>query len=82
MVDTETLGMIAGVFAVVAIILYVWDRRSKQEPVDVMDAAKFAVGAGGVAGGVAYAVGTDVIESAVSASAGLAQEMFIGKPDF
>jgi hypothetical protein len=82
MIDYQTLGILAAVFASVAVILYVWDRRSKHEEVDVMDAAKLAIGAGGVAGGVAYAVGTDAIEEAVSEGAAMAQEMFVGKPEF
>lgn len=82
MVDLQTLGMLAAIFAAVAVTLYVWDRRSKQEPIDVMDAAKLAIGAGGVAGGVAYAVGTDAIEDAVTEGAAMAQEMFVGKPEF
>lgn len=82
MIDYQTLGILAAVFAAVAVILYVWDRRSKHEEVDVMDAAKLAIGAGGVAGGVAYAVGTDAIEEAVSEGATMAQEMFVGKPEF
>lgn len=82
MIDYQTLGILAAVFASVAVILYVWDRRSKHEDVDVMDAAKLAIGAGGVAGGVAYAVGTDAIEDAVSEGAAMAQEMFVGKPEF
>jgi hypothetical protein len=82
MIDYQTLGILAAVFASVAVILYVWDRRSKHQEVDVMDAAKLAIGAGGVAGGVAYAVGTDAIEEAVSEGAAMAQEMFVGKPEF
>ena len=82
MIDYQTLGILAAVYASVAVILYVWDRRSKHQEVDVMDAAKLAIGAGGVAGGVAYAVGTDAIEEAVSEGAAMAQEMFVGKPEF
>ncbi len=82
MIDYQTLGILAAIFASVAVILYVWDRRSKHQEVDVMDAAKLAIGAGGVAGGVAYAVGTDAIEEAVSEGAAMAQEMFVGKPEF
>ena len=77
--DVTTLGIVAGVVALLAIVLYVWDRKSKQQPVDVMDAAKLAVGASTVAGGVAYAVtGVEDIASVVDT----AQEMFVGKPEF
>jgi hypothetical protein len=78
--DVTTLGIVAGVVALLAIVLYVWDRRSKQQPVDVIDAAKLAVGVSTVAGGVAYAVTgvEDVVEQVVDT----AQEMFVGKPEF
>ena len=78
--DVTTLGIVAGVVALLAIVLYFWDRRSKQQPVDVIDAAKLAVGVSTVAGGVAYAVTgvEDVVEQVVDT----AQEMFVGKPEF
>lgn len=77
--DVTTLGIVAGVVALLAIVLYVWDRKSKAQPVDVMDAAKLAVGASTVAGGVAYAVtGVEEIAEVVDT----AQEMFVGKPEF
>jgi hypothetical protein len=82
MKELESLAMIAGVVAVVAIVLYVWDRRTKEQPVDVLDAAKLAIGAGGVAGGVAYAVGAEEVTEAVTSAAASAQEMFVGKPEF
>lgn len=81
-VDLQTLGMIAGVVAVVAFVLYVWDRSSKSEDVDWLDAGKLALGAGGVAGGVAYAVGAEDAMEAVTSVASSAQEMFVGKPEF
>lgn len=81
-VDLQTLGMIAGVVAVVAFVLYVWDRTSKSESVDWLDAGKLALGAGGVASGVAYAVGAEDAIDAVTSVASSAQEMFVGKPEF
>jgi hypothetical protein len=81
--DIQTLGVIAGVVAVVAIVLYVWERRTKQQPIEWVDAAKLAVGASGVAGGVAYAVGgPDDALGAIQSVAETAQEMFVGKPGF
>lgn len=77
--DIQTLGMIAGVVAVVAVVLYVWERRLKQEEISPIDAIKLALGAGGVAGGVAYAVTGDVLPEQVTE---VAQEMFLGKPEF
>jgi hypothetical protein len=77
--DLYILAMIAGVVAVLTFVLYLWDRSSKQQPVEWLDAGKIALSAGGVASGVAYAVGSeDAVESVVSA----AQDMFVGKPEF
>lgn len=81
MTDTQTLGTIAIIVAVVAILLYIWDRRTKQEPVDWLNAAKLAVGAGGVAGSVAYAVDGDAIGNVMETVA-QAQDMFVGRPAF
>jgi hypothetical protein len=85
MTDVYTMGMIAGVVAVVAFVLYVWDRTSKSQEIEWLDAGKLALGAGGVAGGVAYAVGADGVDVAVdsvSSVAAATQEMFTGKPAF
>lgn len=83
MTDVYTFGMIAGVVAVVAFVLYIWERTSKSQEVDWLDAGKLALGAGGVAGGVAYAVGSDGVDAAVesvTSAATATQEMFVGKP--
>ena len=80
--DLYTMGLIAGVVAVVALVLYFWDRTSKSQPIEWLDAGKLALGAGGVASGIAYAVGTDDAVEAVTAVAEKAQEMFVGKPEF
>jgi len=83
--DSYTLGIIVATVVVVTLLLYVYDRRSKQQAVEVMDAAKLAIGAGAIAGGVTYAVGgdslPDVVEK-ISAVTETAQEMFVGKPEF
>jgi hypothetical protein len=85
MMDVQTIGIIVAVVVSVVVILYVYDRRSKQQPVEVVDAAKLAVGAGAIAGGVTYAVGGDslpeIVET-VAKTAETAQEMFVGKPEF
>lgn len=83
--DYQTLGIVVAVVVVVAIGLYVWDRNTKQQQVDVMDAAKLALGAGGIAGGVAYALGGDAITEAVEQTVNISdvvQDMFVGKPGF
>ena len=75
--------MIAGVVAVLTFVLYLWDRSSKQQPIEWLDAGKLALGSGGVAGGVAYAFGTEVgAEAAVETATTVAQEMFVGKAEF
>lgn len=79
--DTYTLGVVAGTVAVVAFVLYIWDRYSKEQAVDWMDAGKLAISAGGVAGGIAYAVGPEGAD-AVESVAHAAQDMFVGKAEF
>lgn len=80
--STYTLAMVAGVVAVIAFVLYIWDRNTKNEPVDWLDAGKLALGAGGVATGVAYAVGPDGVVDSVTSAASAAQDMFVGKPNW
>ena len=80
--DMYTLSMIAGVVAVIAFVLYIWDRKTKGVEIEWMDAGKLALGAGGAAGGIAYAVGSEEVTDAVTAVADKAQEMFVGKPEF
>lgn len=85
MMDVQTIGIIVAVVAAVVVILYVYDRRSKHQTVDMIDATKLAVGAGAIAGGVTYAVGGDslpeIVES-VAKSTEVVQEMFTGRPEF
>lgn len=83
--DYQTFAIIAGVVAIVAIVLYVWERRTKQQPVEWTDAAKLGMGAGSIAGGVAFAMGGESVAEAVEKAAEVAtaaQEMFVGKPEF
>jgi hypothetical protein len=80
--STYTLAMIAGVVAVIAFVLYIWDRKSKGSDVEWLDAGKLALTAGGAAGGIAYAVGAEDVADVVTSVADKAQEMFVGKPEF
>lgn len=80
--ELYTFGMIAAVVAVLAMVLYVWDRNSKGESIDWLDAGKLGLGAGGVATGIAYAVGSEDGAQVVASVAETAQEMFVGKPEF
>lgn len=85
MSDVYTFGMIAGAVAVIAFVLYVWERTSKSQEIEWMDAGKLALGAGGVSAGIAYAVGSDGVDAAVESvatAAAATQEMFTGKPTF
>jgi hypothetical protein len=83
--DLQMIGTIIAVVVVVTVVLYIYDRRSKQQAVEVVDAAKLAIGAGAIAGGVTYAVGGEslpaIVESASVATEAV-QEMFVGKPDW
>lgn len=77
--EIYTYGMIVGAVVVVAIILYAMDRRGKEQPIDVTDAAKVGGGAGILTAGVVYALGgADAAEPMVTA----VQDMFTGKPTF
>jgi hypothetical protein len=80
--EMYTLAMVAGVVAVIAFVLYIWDRKTKGAEIEWLDAGKLALGAGGAAGGIAYAVGAEDVADAVSTVADKAQEMFVGKPEF
>ncbi len=83
--DVQTIGIIVAVVVVSVVVLYVYDRRSKHQPVEIVDAAKLAVGAGAIAGGVTYAVGGDSLPDVVEKVASVtesAQEIFVGKPEF
>ena len=80
--DVQTLAIVAAIVAAVVVILYVWDRRTQNAPVDLGDAAKLALGAGTVAGGVAMAVSGEIPEGVVEKAIEVTQEMFVGKPEF
>lgn len=80
--DVQTIGMIAAAVALGVIILYVLDRWSKKEDIDVANAAKLGASAAAVAGGVAYAVGADDIAQVAETMTAATQEMFVGKPEF
>ena len=77
--ELYTYGMIVGAVVLVAVVLYAIDRRGKEQPIEVMDAAKVGGGAGALAAGIGYALGgADAAEPMVSA----VQDMFTGKPSF
>lgn len=77
--DMYTYGMIVGAVALVAVVLYVMDRRGKEQPIDVADAVKVGGGASVLTAGVVYALGgADAAEPMVTA----VQDMFTGKASF
>ena len=79
MSELYTYGAIVGAVVMVVLVLYVMDRRGKDQPIDVSDAAKVVGGAGVLTSGVVYALGgADAAEPMVAA----VQEMFTGKPSF
>lgn len=76
-------AMIVGVVVAVAAVLYVMDRRSKEEPMVFLDGAKIAAGAGTLAGGVVFALGgSDGVSAAAEPVVSAVQDMFVGKPEF
>ena len=76
-------AMIVGVVVAVAAVLYVMDRRSKEEPMVFLDGAKIAAGAGTLAGGVIFALGgSDGVSVATEPVIAAVQDMFVGKPEF
>jgi len=76
-------AMIVGVVVAVAAVLYVMDRRSKEEPMVFLDGAKIAAGAGTLAGGVVFAMGgSDGVSAATEPMVTAVQDMFVGKPEF
>lgn len=73
--------------ALVSFIVYALERRSKKEPIVWEDAAKLSLFSGLVTSGVVFATTADVntvVESAkaVTETAAVAQDMFVGTPTF
>jgi len=80
--EAKTLGIIAIGVAVVVVVLYVWDRRIKHQPIDLVDGGKLAVGAASIVGGVVYAVSGEGLPEITNTVSDMTQEMFVGKPEF
>ena len=81
--EVSYYAMIVGVVVVVAAVLYIMDRRSKDEPMVFLDGAKIAAGAGTLAGGVVFALGgSDGVSSVTEPVVAAVQDMFVGKPEF
>lgn len=70
--------------ALVCFILYALDRRSKNEPIDWLTGVKVTLFGGAMAGGVVYALKSEVVDIIVKEmpEIPITQEMFIGSPTF
>ena len=65
--------------ALVAFILYALERKSKDEPIAWLDAAKFSLFGGLTSAGVVFATAA---ESVPLPEISAVQEMFVGSPSF
>ena len=80
MTDIPVPLMIVGAVTIVVAILYILDRRSKDQSINVADLFKLTAGAGGIAGAI---VGSFVSgEIGDVSSLPVVQDMFVGKPEF
>jgi hypothetical protein len=76
------------IVSLLCFVLYVLDRRMKEEPIDWVTAAKVSVLGALLSGGTGYAMGSSdpevvqVVEKVVEASKSEVQEMFVGIPTF
>lgn len=75
--------------ALVVFILYALDRRTKDEPIEWIQALKLMLFGGIITSGVVFSVTTDglsevtsVIESIPSTAAAITEDMFVGTPSF
>ena len=71
--------------AIVGFILYVLDRRSKQEPIDYSVGGKIGLLSGIVSSGITFVSTVDtpeVIETVKNVASEVSQDMFVGKPTF
>jgi len=79
------LVYITVISSLVCFILYVGDRRMREEPIDWMTALKVSAIGALLSGGAGYAISGEVVPQVVEAVpqvAEVAQEMFVGVPTF
>lgn len=79
------LVYISIIVSLVCFILYVLDRRMKEEPIDWLTAIKVTLIGGVLSGGTGYALDTSEIPSVsevTEVAKDVAQEMFVGVPSF
>jgi uncharacterized membrane protein YsdA (DUF1294 family) len=71
--------------ALICFILYVLDRRMRDESIDWMTALKISLVGALLSGGVGYAMSenpAELVKAVVEKAPELAQEMFVGTPSF
>jgi hypothetical protein len=72
--------------ALVVFILYALERKSKDKPIDWIDAGKLTLFGGVLASGVVFATTSDVVtavaETVTKVDIPSVQDMFVGKPTF
>lgn len=74
---------VAGGVAITCCILYILDRKAREEPIEWSTAIKFLVLGGLLGGGVTYAVASpDLPIPAVVPDVPPVQDMFVGTPTF
>ena len=78
----QTSLIIVAIVVVAAAVLYIADRKTRGQPIEVPILAKIASFAGLATGGVVFALQSDTISDAVASVSESAQDMFVGKPTF
>lgn len=69
--------------AIVCFIVYALERRSKEQPIDWIDAGKVTIFGGIISAAVVFAVTTEVVSDVVKEiDIPAVQDMFVGKPTF
>jgi len=69
--------------AIVCFIVYTLERRSKEAPIEWIDAAKLSLFGGLITAGVVFATSTNVIADTMkNMEIPAVQDMFVGKPSW
>lgn len=69
--------------AIVCFIVYALERRSKELPIEWIDAAKLSLFGGVITAGVVFVTSTNAITDTVkNMEIPAVQDMFVGKPSF
>lgn len=79
------IAIVGTAVALVCFILYTLDRKSKGEPIAWDSAGKLSLFGGLLGSGITFVTSSDlsaVPEVVAESAAGVAQDMFVGKPTF